>query len=261
MKLPEKFGLELPDIVGGKHASGIQDKAKNWRNAETCQNPHEKTMKTETCKDRYVQYGCGASAPDGWLNFDASPTLRLQRLPLIGNFVRHDKISFPKAVRFGDIRDGLPVADQSCAGAYASHVLEHLALADFEKALHETFRILRPGGVFRLIVPDLAFYCSRYLAELDSGDEDACSRFMRTTHLGKERRSRGIVASWLESLTNSKHMWMWDKVGLCAALKRHGFTDIRSASFGDSADLAFAAVEDPGRFANACAIECKRPLH
>ena len=33
----------------------------------------------------YIQYGAGpSSCPEGWLSFDASPTLRLQRLPLIG---------------------------------------------------------------------------------------------------------------------------------------------------------------------------------
>ena len=32
----------------------------------------------------YVQYGAAYSAPEGWLNFDASPTLRLQKLPVAG---------------------------------------------------------------------------------------------------------------------------------------------------------------------------------
>ena len=35
----------------------------------------------------YVQYGCGLSAPHEWLNFDASPILRLQKLPLLGQLV------------------------------------------------------------------------------------------------------------------------------------------------------------------------------
>ena len=107
--------------------------------------------------DLYVQYGCGESSPDGWLNFDASPTLMAQRIPFLGNFIRRDKIAFPKSVKFGDVRRGLPVGDKSCAGVYASHVLEHLALDDFHTALKETFRILKPGGRFRALVPDLTF--------------------------------------------------------------------------------------------------------
>jgi ubiquinone/menaquinone biosynthesis C-methylase UbiE len=56
--------------------------------------------------------------------------------------------SFPKEVKYGDIVKGLPVADNSFRCVYASHVLEHLALHDFRKALRNTFNILEPGGVF-----------------------------------------------------------------------------------------------------------------
>ena len=79
----------------------------------------------------YVQYGCGQSCPDGWINFDASPTLRLQRLPVIGRLFKRGATVFPDGVRFGDIVQGLPVPDGSVQGIYASHVLEHLSYADF----------------------------------------------------------------------------------------------------------------------------------
>jgi hypothetical protein len=36
---------------------------------------------------RFTQFGCGLCAPPTWLNFDASPAMRLQRLPAIGNLV------------------------------------------------------------------------------------------------------------------------------------------------------------------------------
>ncbi len=36
----------------------------------------------------YVQYGCGLSAPAGWNNYDASPTLRLQKLPVVGDIFK-----------------------------------------------------------------------------------------------------------------------------------------------------------------------------
>ena len=32
----------------------------------------------------YIHYGCGLDAPKEWINFDASPTLRLQKTPLLG---------------------------------------------------------------------------------------------------------------------------------------------------------------------------------
>ena len=37
-----------------------------------------------TSEARFTQFGCGLCAPPRWLNFDASPAMRLQRLPIIG---------------------------------------------------------------------------------------------------------------------------------------------------------------------------------
>ena len=113
----------------------------------------------------YVQYGCGCSAPGGWRNFDASPTLRFERLPLIGRLYTKNKSRFPANVAYGDIVKGLPIAPGSCDGVYCSHVLEHLSLDGFRTALRNTHGLLRPGGVFRLVVPDLEYYAKRYLSD------------------------------------------------------------------------------------------------
>lgn len=43
----------------------------------------------------FVQYGCGLAAPDGWINFDASPRLRFERLPGAGAGVRLDFVPAP----------------------------------------------------------------------------------------------------------------------------------------------------------------------
>ena len=51
----------------------------------------------------YVQYGCGFSAPEGWKNFDASPTLQFERLPVIGRLFTKNASRFPENVRYGDI--------------------------------------------------------------------------------------------------------------------------------------------------------------
>jgi hypothetical protein len=41
-------------------------------------------MGKEMTEGYYLQYGCGWDALDGWLNFDASPTLRMERIPAVG---------------------------------------------------------------------------------------------------------------------------------------------------------------------------------
>src|SRR5271154_2334251 len=83
----------------------------------------------------YVQYGCGFSAPAQWTNFDASLTLRLERVPLLGGVAAGKNGRFPSNVLYGDIVRGLPVAARSCHAIYCSHVLEHLSLNDFRAAL------------------------------------------------------------------------------------------------------------------------------
>ena len=85
-----------------------------------------------------MQYGCGLSAPNEWLNFDASATLKWERIPLIGGISSKNAQRFPANAKPGDIVKGLPVPPACCAGIYASHVLEHLALEDFHAALRNT---------------------------------------------------------------------------------------------------------------------------
>ena len=142
----------------------------------------------------YVQYGCGFSAADGWKNFDSSPTLRLERFPIVGRslsaFFSGNSRRFPAAACYGDICKGLPVADGLVRGCYASHVLEHLSLDDLRLALTNTFRMLAPGGTFRLIVPDLHERARRYVAEADRKSSDAAPTFLRAALLGHERRPK-----------------------------------------------------------------------
>lgn len=216
-----------------------------------------------------VHYGCHVVAPADWENFDASPTLLAQRTPLIGGLLH--KISgmpvrFPDSVRYGDITKGLPFADGTVSALYASHVLEHLSHEDFHAALRESYRILKPGGVFRLIVPDLAGRARRYLDAYDKGDPGAAERFINETLLGRQSRPKTLKAHLKAMFGNEVHLWMWDEPAMRAALASAGFADIRRCALGDAEDPAFKSVENPGRFADfdlgglpECAIECRKP--
>lgn len=203
----------------------------------------------------YVQYGCGWRAPSGWLNFDASPTLRIERIPLIGRLCTKNAIRFPENVRYGDIVRGLPIGKNSCAGIYCSHVLEHLALEDADRALGNTYSYLMAGGTFRLVVPDLEQLASSYLGNSSS---DAANYFMEKAGLGRKTRPRGFVEFVKTWLGNSAHLWMWDERSMRQRLGRHGFQSIRRCSFGDAPDPEFHAVEDEDRFQNCLAMECKK---
>ncbi len=208
--------------------------------------------------DLYVQYGCGFTAPQEWINFDSSPTLRWERLPVLGRLYTKNERRFPESVRYGDIVKGLPVADGSCRGIFASHVLEHLALDDFHIALRNTLRLLASGGVFRLVVPNLEWAAREYVRRLDSGDSGANEFLLEQSSLGRRTRRRGLGGLLHAWLGGSIHLWMWDAPSLQAALARHGFTRIRQGRFNDCEDPMFRLVEDPSRFENAVAMEARK---
>ena len=93
-----------------------------------------------------LNIGCGAVAHPDWLNLDVVP--------------RH-----PLAVAC-DLRRGLPLAANAADACYSSHVLEHLTRAEADPFIAEQVRVLRPSGVIRVVVPDLAVMCRDYLAHL-----------------------------------------------------------------------------------------------
>jgi predicted SAM-dependent methyltransferase len=216
----------------------------------------ELMIRTNNVNSHYVQYGCGHHAPTGWRNFDASPTLRIERIPLL-RAIHISKVGrFPANSEYGDITKGLPVPHNSCIGVYASHILEHLSLEDFRSALKNTFCMLKHNGCFRLVLPDLEALATEYLESRDCG---AAEQFMRSTSLGLVSRPKGLLSTAREFWGNSRHLWMWDFKSMSQELHNVGFVGIRRCQFNDSTDLMFRQVEQEERFEGALAIECTKP--
>lgn len=207
-------------------------------------------------KTQYTQFGCGLCAPKQWLNFDSSPALPLQKLPIIGKLIPSGPYGrFPQNVRYGDIVKGLPIPEESVEFLYCSHVLEHLTLNELRQALKHCYQYLQPGGIFRLVLPDLEFMVKNYIHSTSS---EAALEFMRITWLGKENRQRNLVAFLKEWVSGGQHLWMWDYKSLSIELENVGFKDIRRAYIGDSGISAFSEVEDPKRWHNELGIECRK---
>ncbi|MBT4929446.1 MAG: methyltransferase domain-containing protein [Flavobacteriales bacterium] len=205
-----------------------------------------------------VQFGCGLSAPSGWRNFDSSPTLRIQKIPLLGKALARklQGFNFPDNVEYGDIIRGLPIKDSSCDNLYCSHVLEHLSYEDFNTALENAHNYLKPGGTFSIVMPDLNRLITSYIANLDSGMADAAVIFNRNTGMATERTKstsfKGLVKSYMG---NSAHLWLWDYPSTIKALEAAGFDQIRKCEFNDSKNEAFREVETESRFQNAVCLE------
>lgn len=205
--------------------------------------------------NEYIHYGCGYSAPKNWRNFDASPTLLFERLPIVGSLYTKNSSRFPPNVEFGDIVKGLPIPNDSCKGIYCSHILEHLSLEDFRIALKNSYKILRHDGYFRFVLPDLEYSINQYIS---NQSEEASFIFLRETYLGKEKRSRGLKGFISDWLGNSQHLWMWDFKSILKELENVGFVNIRRARFGDYSDSMFKYVEEEGRWTDCLGVECRK---
>lgn len=94
-----------------------------------------------------LNVGCGSTFHPRWVNvdFNAAST----------------------GVIACDIREGLPFADGAFQACYSSHVLEHLTPAEAARLLREMHRVLVPGGVVRVVVPDLELVVRDYLRALE----------------------------------------------------------------------------------------------
>jgi predicted SAM-dependent methyltransferase len=84
---------------------------------------------------RRLNWGCGRVTPPGWINSDRKPGPGVD-LPC-------------------DIRDGLPLRAGTLDYVVSIHALQDLPHRDVLPALRELRRVLRPGGVLRLGLPDL----------------------------------------------------------------------------------------------------------
>lgn len=208
----------------------------------------------------YVQYGSGPKAVDGWINYDASLTLRLQKFNAFRKILG-SKAIFDEKIIFGDIVRGLPISENSAVGLYCSHVLEHIHRANIEVALKNSFRILQPGGIFRLVVPDLFWRAKDYVDHV--GDSEATDLLQRRLLLKSTKAPQGIENRLRAVFGLSMHQWMYDEALMSNLLKKVGFTNVRRCNFGDCEDEFFSRVEVESRFISngfrELAMECRKP--
>lgn len=94
-----------------------------------------------------LNLGCGSRFIDGWTNLDIAPMS-------------------PK-VQKCDLLRGIPCADYTFDFVYHSHLLEHIPAAKNAAFLGECLRVLKPGGVIRVVVPDLENIAREYLQYLE----------------------------------------------------------------------------------------------
>jgi SAM-dependent methyltransferase len=64
-----------------------------------------------------------------------------------------------RRLRYHDITRPWRFESGTFSAIFCSHVLEHLYFDQVESCLREAQRVLAPGGIFRIVVPDLDLIC------------------------------------------------------------------------------------------------------
>jgi SAM-dependent methyltransferase len=133
-----------------------------------------------------------------------------------------------------------PFEDGSLEIVYADNMIEHIPLEAARVMLAEAYRCLRPGGVIRLVTPDLRKHVELYL----SGEEAV------TGTVGTFYRGLGLTVEHPVDVVRvpiasfGHHVgYLYDLASLSAELQRAGFTDAAEYALGDSSHAAMKDLD------------------
>ena len=104
---------------------------------------------------KYLNLGCGDRYHPDWTNINFTST--------------------GEGVIAHNLKQGIPFPNESFDVVYHSHVLEHFPKSEAEPFIKECYRVLRPQGILRVVVPDLEEIARMYLYSLEqarSGSEE-----------------------------------------------------------------------------------------
>jgi SAM-dependent methyltransferase len=211
---------------------------------------------------RILNLGCGtktSSSPEV-INIDWSMYLKLKKnrilrmmAPLYLSGERLQKFNSLSAnVMCHDLSKGIPFESDSVDVVYHSHLLEHFDRDVAREFLLEIRRVLKPGGVHRIAVPDFEMLCKEYLCHIRICEEDpneaSChddyiaaiiEQSVRRDAYGTSQQSP--LERFLENLLlgdarkrGEVHQWMYDRISLSELLISLGYRNPRIHKYNTS---------------------------
>ncbi|MBA3741950.1 methyltransferase domain-containing protein [Sporichthya sp.] len=192
-----------------------------------------------------LNLGSGPAVVIGWVNIDRSPNALLDRwgatkliLRRAGLLSEAHMTSWPREIVRADIRN-LAYADSSVRAIYSSHTLEHLYYREAEQVLRESYRVLQPGGVLRLALPDAEAIAREFTTGCSDGDPTATLEFNRRLNAHPLERPSALTS--LRNLAGGHtHRWQPSPTLLEHMLVCIGFAEVHHRTFrvGLCPDLA-----------------------
>jgi SAM-dependent methyltransferase len=115
-----------------------------------------------------LNLGSGLTVAPGWVNVDSSLNAFASRFPKPLLWFTYKLSSAQRWYSFSEYVDllrghvflhhdltyGIPLPNDSCDCVYSAHFFEHLSREDGMMLFREAHRVLRPGGVLRVNVPN-----------------------------------------------------------------------------------------------------------
>jgi predicted SAM-dependent methyltransferase len=212
----------------------------------TYSRPHGSSVRSNAVQ---LNVGCGPIQPDGWVNIDNSNRAKLaSRVPLLDGLLVALRLlpptEFTRRTFTTDIRKRWPFADNSVDAIYSGEMLEHFTATEGERFLTECFRLLKPGGILRLRVPDNYRFWKQYVTEYEQTFGGARDQW-NTAHerwIGMFFRDICVRRPGLKSMGHY-HKWMYDEITLTLAMEKAGFTEVARRGLHDSRISDIAVVE------------------
>lgn len=198
-----------------------------------------------------LNLGCGTKTCDHQdvINIDWSIYLRVKRNPLLHSlapiFARGERLrryrALPDNILVHNLARGIPFDSAAVDVVYHSHVLEHLDRDIAVQFLKEAYRVLKPGGVQRIVVPDFEQLAREYVANIDAceKDPDQCATheaFISAMILQSVRREafgssqQAPLRRFIENAIlgdarkrGETHQWAYDRFSLPFLLKQLGY--------------------------------------
>ncbi len=205
-----------------------------------------------------VNLGAGLQQREGWISYDRSRAVYFARSRFLKRVVRlahslrltskQQPLPWPPDTRVHDLTSGIPHASGSVDAIYSSHMLEHVEPKDAQFILRECHRVLKPGGVLRVVVPLKA--AARAYTEGDRGyfPSEAPTigdAFVETLYLRRASQGNLLERAVRRGLRTDDdgHKWMYDAESLTLRVHQAGFRDVERVNAGVGRDSETAQLD------------------